>query len=265
MTTASIPNRPLGTDQRSIELILANFDAVLAVINGELDHNNLSAGAAIALSQLASGAARPAPVAASTSRAATDGQLLNCVPGITVTLTPVAGAVISVFANPSVSGASPVTVSAGGGVIYGEGTGAGGAANVLLGSPLTHLTFYCLDGTNWLVTSGKINSGWVALTLPGGIASVGGYTPAVKIEGNRAWFTGGLVNTGSLSAGVTWATLPSSVFRPASAAYLNAVAIGSGPAITLVAGPSTSALVQVGGPAANGTILTLEGASYPLS
>lgn len=43
MTVATIPNRPLGTDPRSVSAILADFDAITAVVNGNLDGDNLSA------------------------------------------------------------------------------------------------------------------------------------------------------------------------------------------------------------------------------
>lgn len=46
MTVLGIPNRPAGTDQRSIEAILADFDAVISWANGNIDANNLSAAAA---------------------------------------------------------------------------------------------------------------------------------------------------------------------------------------------------------------------------
>ena len=42
MTHVTIPNRPLGTDQRSIEYILSDFDAITGVINGGLDDTNFS-------------------------------------------------------------------------------------------------------------------------------------------------------------------------------------------------------------------------------
>jgi microcystin-dependent protein len=42
LTNVTIPNRPLGTDVRSIEMILADFDAVTSVINGQLDTGNMS-------------------------------------------------------------------------------------------------------------------------------------------------------------------------------------------------------------------------------
>lgn len=42
MAQVVIPNRPLGTDIRSIEAILANFDAVTAQTNGNLDSTNIA-------------------------------------------------------------------------------------------------------------------------------------------------------------------------------------------------------------------------------
>ena len=42
MTIAVIPNRPAGTAVRSIEQILANFDAITNVINGNIDYSNLA-------------------------------------------------------------------------------------------------------------------------------------------------------------------------------------------------------------------------------
>ena len=51
MTLVTIPNRPLGTDTRSIELLLADFDAITAVINGGLDQSNMSSVGTQALHQ----------------------------------------------------------------------------------------------------------------------------------------------------------------------------------------------------------------------
>lgn len=42
MTTITIPNRPAGTDDRSIEDILANFDAITTVVNGNLSDANFT-------------------------------------------------------------------------------------------------------------------------------------------------------------------------------------------------------------------------------
>lgn len=42
MTLITIPNRPAGTDVRSIEQILANFDAITEAVNGNIDYTNLA-------------------------------------------------------------------------------------------------------------------------------------------------------------------------------------------------------------------------------
>src|SRR5258707_1268779 len=40
----TIPNRPAGNDFKSIEAILADFDAIINVVNGNLDATNMFAG-----------------------------------------------------------------------------------------------------------------------------------------------------------------------------------------------------------------------------
>lgn len=49
MTSVNLPNRPIGTDARSIAAILANFDAVLAAVNGGIDGDNLAPSVARAV------------------------------------------------------------------------------------------------------------------------------------------------------------------------------------------------------------------------
>jgi len=49
MTFVTIPNRPAGGDVRAIEQILADFDAITAVVNGNLDQNNFAPGAVNAI------------------------------------------------------------------------------------------------------------------------------------------------------------------------------------------------------------------------
>jgi hypothetical protein len=49
MATATIPNRPAGTDARSIAQILANFDVITTQLNGNVDGDNLSSATRIAL------------------------------------------------------------------------------------------------------------------------------------------------------------------------------------------------------------------------
>lgn len=44
MTTIVIPNRPAGGDARSIASLLANFDAITSVVNGNIDSANIASG-----------------------------------------------------------------------------------------------------------------------------------------------------------------------------------------------------------------------------
>lgn len=55
MTVAVIPNRPLGSEARSITAILANFDAITKVINGEIDGTNNIKAASIKTANLENG------------------------------------------------------------------------------------------------------------------------------------------------------------------------------------------------------------------
>ena len=57
MTQVVLPNRPIPGDPEDISQIMANFDAILTVLNGDVRNDNLAAGAAVAVSKLASGAA----------------------------------------------------------------------------------------------------------------------------------------------------------------------------------------------------------------
>lgn len=43
MTNVVIPNRPLPGEERDINALLANFDAITKVINGEIDSGNITA------------------------------------------------------------------------------------------------------------------------------------------------------------------------------------------------------------------------------
>lgn len=52
MTNIVLPYNPTGSTTKSIEGVNNNFAAVAAVVNGELDHTNLAAGAGVLPSQL---------------------------------------------------------------------------------------------------------------------------------------------------------------------------------------------------------------------
>lgn len=53
MTVVNIPNRPIGSEDRSIAAILADFDAITNVVNGQIDGTHNIAAKSILTSNLA--------------------------------------------------------------------------------------------------------------------------------------------------------------------------------------------------------------------
>lgn len=196
MTAVTIPNRPVGTDARAIALILADFDAITTVVNGQLDHNNLAANAGITFGQLAPGAGRLTVTDISTNTAAVSGHMYVVGAGAPiVTLpAPAADAVVGV-----VAAAGPATIGVSGGIIFGKG----------VPSPFTSLTLGTLgsyvvlqsDGTNWFVVSGEQDTGWSATPLTLGAGWSSGGTHGVRVVGDRVWLRGTL--SSSLGGGAT--------------------------------------------------------------
>ena len=179
--------------------------------------------AAIAFSQLARGAGALQVVGKSAAYAATNGQLVVVTGGTPLTITlpaPVANGWVGVYAAAG-SGASPVTVSAGSGIIYGVGLSA--ASSFPLGTVGAYAILQS-DGTNWYIVAGQQDTGWVALssylnsatytTISG---SGGGteYDFAGRVQGDAVRLRG-VVNPGSGGAfgGPAFCTLPAT-FRPA--------------------------------------------------
>lgn len=173
------------------------------IADGAITTSKLASGA-VNLVKLAAGVGRFSFVSATTSRSVTDGQLLDCVGGVSIALTPAQNATIAIVANSVVSPSTAVTITGGGGVIYGIGTGISGASSVLLGSPSSHLVFYCYDGTNWIIVSGQAYAPWITLPIGGGGStwSAGAITPAYRKLDDRVWFRGIVTQTDVVS-GVT--------------------------------------------------------------
>lgn len=143
---------------------------------------------------------------------------------LTMTLpSPTSGIVIGVKKTDSNAGG--ITITAGSGVVYGPGTGASGSASI----PCSAQGAYVIlqgDGTNWHITSGQQDSGWVA---PGSLSNSwsqysGGITIGYRITGNivrlRGTMTGGATQTSPY-------TLPSG-YRPTGLVCLPAANISSG-------------------------------------
>jgi hypothetical protein len=120
-----------------------------------------------------------------------------------------------------VSGATPTTVAASGGLtIY--GVGASFVSSILLGTPGSFVVLMADGAGHWLVIAGQPDSGWVALTLASGggfgsgdVLPASGFdsTPSARLVGSTVGLKGVLENNmgGSLGALSTWATAPSSM------------------------------------------------------
>jgi hypothetical protein len=160
------------------------------------------------------------PVISAISLSATNGSLVEATASITVTSPAVvAGNKFGAFANYAATNASPVTVTAVGGYLIGPGIPAS-TSSILLGTPHANISFAC-DGTNWILTSGAQDSGWITPTL-GNSWVTSTYTPMYRIVGNRVILRGDL--SGGTNGTTAW-TMPSG-YRPVQ--YVQFAAFGPG-------------------------------------
>lgn len=267
MTVITIPNRPAGTDQRSIELILADFDAITDVVNGGLDATNMSAAF---LATFASGTALSAP---SGNVNALPGNTYVMGGGHTVTLPAATGLgalPVDVWANGSASGASPVTVTCSEN-IFGEGYE---GTTWLIGTQYKSVRFLPDGpGSVWFAF-GEFDSGWKDITpnCSAGIApdqlsiSPYGLTGPTEFrkKGNELEFQGGLTNTTSGSITLL-ATLPT-LYHPINSEYRTIDVYTSGAPNRAVVFFGTDGTIEfipgVGGPST--VLMDLNGIKIPL-
>ena len=152
-------------------------------------------------------------------------------PGLTATLpAPTQGVTLGVF-NVGGTAASPTMVTASSGDIYGPG--AGSASSILLGASDAFVVLTG-TGTNWLITAGQQDTGWIPLStyLTNSWASAGGpgtgaTVAAFRKQGNIVRF-GGEVASGSST---TMSTAIPAAYRPT---YLTAYAVPNSSAGQLV-------------------------------
>jgi hypothetical protein len=153
-----------------------------------------------------------------TNYSAQHGDLVMCTTGITVTLPlPTVGLLVGVEALSTVTGAAPVSITTPSGLIFGLGIGVGfaGSATMTLGRPGSRVTLKA-DGTNWYVTEGAQDTGWIAMPLSGDFTDFGApYMVSQYRKVADQVMTRGLVkktNTNALTNEVV-ATFPTG-FRP---------------------------------------------------
>jgi len=141
------------------------------------------------------------PVISAISLSATNGSLVEATASITVTSPAVAaGNKFGAYANYAATNASPVTVTAVGGYLIGPGIPAS-TSSILLGSPNANISFAC-DGTNWILTAGAQDSGWIAPALLNSWTGGSGYTPSYRLVGNVVRMRG-LLDTSNNGGGST--------------------------------------------------------------
>ena len=151
------------------------------------------------------------PIAKSSSYTATNGQFVNCTATLTVTSpAAAAGATFGAIANYGASNASPVTLTTASGYFIGPGIPAS-TASILLGALNAQATFIS-DGTNWYMTGGAQDTGWINFSLLNSWVTYDA-TPQYRLVGNRVTWRGSL-QSGSTSTSPF--TVPSG-YRPSSA------------------------------------------------
>lgn len=219
MTQLSYTVPVAGTDLNSVAdpEIATALTAIKSAVNGGLDTGNLSSTAAITRGQLAGGGGNlVAQSTVGTSTSMADGNLYITTAGsITMTLPSAASnATVGIIVATTATGAAPVTVSRGGSAtIYGLGLSA--VTSFTLGAVGAAVTLQS-NGTDWFITAGQRDTGWVTFSLPASwtSASFGDYAPASRTIGDCAFLRGSAKNTTGGSATFT-ATLGAS-FRPAA-------------------------------------------------
>ena len=165
------------------------------------------------------------PISKSSSYAATNGQFVNCTATLTVTSpAAAAGATFGAIANYGASNASPVTLTTASGFFVGPGIPAS-TSSILLGTINAFATFVS-DGTNWYMTGGAQDSGWINFSLLNSWVTFDA-TPQYRLVGNRVSFRGSMQ---SGSSATECFAIPSG-YRPSSASnaeWLPACNTGAG-------------------------------------
>lgn len=164
------------------------------------------------------------PLGKSSNYGAASGDLVNATATLTVTSpSTTANARFGVIANYAASNTSPVTVTVGSGNIIGPGIPAS-TSSILLGAEGAFVALVS-DGTNWFVTSGQQDTGWIATSSLGNSWSNGGtVTFQYRLIGNKLRFLGD-ISAGSSNA--TILTLPAG-YRPAQLQEFNVLGVHTG-------------------------------------
>jgi hypothetical protein len=200
------------------------------------------------------------PISKSASYAAANGQVVEMTATGTVTSPAAAdGARFGASVNYAATNASPVTVTAATGFLTGPGIPAS-TTSILLGANNANVVFVS-DGTNWYLSAGAQDSGWIVPSLGNSWttgAGGSGHQAQYRLTGNVVRLAGYL--TGGSSGTTAW-TLPSG-YHPVSPFLLALSGAGNGSSlVNFYVSVSYTGVVQ---PVFSGTLsnLYLDGLSF---
>jgi hypothetical protein len=193
------------------------------------------------------------PISKSSSYAAVNGNLVNMTATGTITSPAAAGgATFGVIANYGATNASPVTLTTASGYFIGPGIPAS-TASILLGA-LNAQVIFVSEGTNWYLTGGAQDSGWITPSLTNSWTD-SNVPPAYRKIANRVTLRGNLSTAAGGSTGTSAFAIPSG-YQPAIIATLVAASPGATAAYVTA---STGLIVAWTG---SSTYLSLDGMTY---
>jgi hypothetical protein len=206
------------------------------------------------------------PTTAVTSRTGIAGESVAVSPSQTLTLpaSPAKGDIIQILALGTVTGTTPVTVTASGSKVI-NGVGLSSASSFLLGMPNAYATVQ-YDGTAWRVIAGQQDTGWVTWTQPTSWTPTSGNPPAVRVVGNVASMRGQTQN----QTGTSQTVYATGLVLPA-AAIPTVQRIGQGGGTTGLPGcffniPTNGSMqLNPTSAIANNTFINFDGISYSIS
>jgi hypothetical protein len=186
------------------------------------------------------------PISKLANYSAVSGDYINATATLTVTTPAVSsGAVFGVVANYAASNGSPVTITASSGFLIGPGIPSS-TSSIILGTRNANVIFVS-DGTDWYLTEGAQDSGWIQPTY------LGAWNGTVKIRlvGNRVTIKGSFDVLDS--SGTTAFNLPTGMIPPATmyfplstfgTTYIAYVAVGGGGAGVVYAVGANDAMLD---------------------
>lgn len=176
----------------------------------------------------------------------------------TLPASPPVGMVCGVITGVSITGAAPITVSAGANTIDLPGATVP-VSNITLGYPGAYILLMW-GGLVWRAISGGEDTGWVSLSLGTNIAAGDTFTPSCRRVNGAVSLRGSLAASATISAAATLATVPSGYRPPGNVFFTAATASHFGSATV-----ASNGIISASFSMASSDTVPLNGYAYPLS